>query len=165
MCLDPDGPHWSLSRLVSSFTTACFEFPTVDSVIGSNHRLLCRRTRSERRGRAGRPLRRGSGGSVCAAPGLPVTSFLCRCSVNPPQVVDRNLKAGVPRGGVCWGQTATAEGCCSGSTPAGRNQREDVKCHSPKKAERAHRCRLSLFNAQIPSQTPAFNRMHVPRGR
>lgn len=93
----PTGPHWSLSRLVSSLTTARFEFTTVDSLIGSNHRPLDRRTRSDRRGRAGRPLRRGSGGSACAAPGLPVTSFLFRCSVNLPQVVDRNPNAGVQR--------------------------------------------------------------------
>lgn len=159
----PTGPHWSLSRLVSSLTTARFEFTTVDSLIGSNHRPLDRRTRSDRRGRAGRPLRRGSGGSACAAPGLPVTSFLFRCSVNLPQVVDRNPNAGVPRGGAGWSQTATAEGCCSVSTPAGLNRKTSNPTAKSQPKQGRARSPLRFISVQTHAVGRFHPRMHVPR--
>lgn len=86
--LEPFTPR--VFRCRASFTTACFEFVRVDL-------FVCYNRWNSEGGRAGRPLLLRSGASVCAEPGLLLTSFLFRFSVNLSQVVDINLKSGLPR--------------------------------------------------------------------
>ena len=67
MCLDSDEATLKpftprVFRCRASFTTACFEFVTVDLFVCFNRRLLDHRTRPGQGGRAGRPLLLRSGG-------------------------------------------------------------------------------------------------------